>query len=284
MEISKAFNLRFELGEGPFWHCLDKKLYCVDVRAKRIYMIDPIEATYYYWQFDNYVGCAIPSHDGGLIVGSGDKVFHFDPKKNEKKILFDAATGMRMNDGKCDQKGRLWVGEADDTGQYKGQHFRLSPDGEAHSVDQGFFISNGLDWTSDYKTFYLSDSAAQLIYKYDYDMRSGEISNKQIFVDLRGQPGYPDGLTLDADDYIWSAEWDGHRIVRYAPDGTVDRVIEMPVQRPTSCMFGGANLDVLYVTSCSMNIGDTEPLAEPNGYIYKITGLGVVGRPQNLFG
>ena len=118
---------------------------------------------------------------------------------------------------------------------------------------------------------------------YDYDNVTGAITHRRDFVTATPDDGYPDGMVLDADGYVWSCFWEGHKIVRYTPDGAVDRVIAMPVARPTKCAFGGADLKTLLITSASSNVTSDELLAKPNGYVFSIE-LDVAGRAATLFG
>ncbi|PHQ78869.1 MAG: gluconolactonase [Coxiella sp. (in: Bacteria)] len=284
MEITPVIDHQFELGEGPFWHPIEKKLYCVDIRAAQIFCIDPDTGAHQHWQLPEPVGCAVPCKAGGFIVGMGSKIIHFDPADNKITPIFDAKNGLRMNDGKCDAQGRLWIGEADDNGTNQATHYCCDTDGKVTVVEQGLYISNGLDWNDAGTTFILTDSSDRVIYEYDFDSAKGTIANKRDLIRVPDTEGYPDGLTLDAEGCIWNTQWDGGRLVRYTPDGDVDRMIDLPVQRPTSCMFGGENLDILYVTSASINLNEDVPLAWPNGVLYAITDLGVQGRPQNLYG
>lgn len=122
-------------------------------------------------------------------------------------------------------------------------------------------VSNGLAWSPDNRTMYFADSWARTIFQFDFDLGSGTLNNRRVFAELQPSSGVPDGATVDSQGFLWSANFDGACLTRYAPNGTVDRVIQMPVQRPTSCSFGGENLDILYVTSASFNLSEQQ-LAE----------------------
>src|SRR5690606_95153 len=149
-------------------------------------------------------------------------------------------SGMRLNDGHCDSMGRLWIGSvALDSSPGAGSLWRLDPDGSVTLVEKGFHVANGLGWSPDEKLFYFADSNAQTVYVYDYDAASGTVSNRRAFINIPAERGKPDGLAVDSQGYVWVALWDGWALARYAPDGSIDRVVPLPVPRPASITFGG---------------------------------------------
>jgi L-arabinonolactonase len=180
----------------------------------------------------------------------------------------------------------MWVRKCtldDELKEHLGALYRLDPDGESAQLDRGFGISNGPAWSPDDKRFYFGDSMDKAIYVYDFDAEAGSVANKRVFATIDDGPGIPDGATVDAEGYLWNAHWDAWRIVRYAPNGRVDREIKMPVRRPTSCMFGGPHLETLYVTSAIWDPADPlladEPLA---GGVFALN-VGVRGLPEPRF-
>ncbi len=132
--------------------------------------------------------------------------------------------------------------------------YRYDPDGSLHKMESGLTISNGLGWSPDERTFYLTDTPQQRIYAYDFEPQSGSISNRRVFIDLSNEPFFPDGMTIDRDGCIWSAMWDGWCVIQFDPDGKEMQRIPMPVQCPTSCTFGGSELNMLYITSASVGL------------------------------
>ena len=151
-------------------------------------------------------------------------------------------------------------------------------------METGITISNGIDWSPDDKTMYYTDSPLHVIYAYDFDLPTGEISNRRAFVKVPDAEGFPDGLTVDSEGFIWSAHWDGWRVTRYDPDGKVERVINMPVQRPTSCTFGGKDLNKIFVTSAWTGLSETDRREQPfSGDLFLIE-TKVIGQPVNFFG
>ena len=193
--------------------------------------------------------------------------------------------GNRFNDGKVDRAGRFWAGTKNiaNSPDPTGSVYRLDPDGTAHRIDSGISCVNGIAWSLDERTMYLCDTWLRRIYHYDFDRDTGVARNRRVFAELSVDEGYPDGLTVDAEGFIWNAHYDGWRITRYAPDGRVDRVLRMPVQHVTSLTFGGADLRTLFVTSASLRLTpearERQPLA---GHVFALA-PGVAGIPEPSF-
>ena len=193
----------------------------------------------------------------------------------------------RLNDCIADPQGRLIAGTCwyDAEGDYRfGKLISVDRDGTARILDEGFHLSNGLGFSLDARVLYFTDSVAQTIYKYDYDARGGTVSNRRVFVSVPSSQGLPDGLTVDAEGFIWSAQWYGSCIIRYDPDGKVERQIETPAKQTSSLAFGGPELMDIFITSA----GKSEPMpVMPPGYdpqngffggpLYRIN-LGIQGR------
>lgn len=283
MKIQNISNHQYGLGEGAYWHPIDEKLYWVDIKYHQLHSYDPLTQQFSFWQLPGLISAACGMKTGGFIIGFEDKIAQFNTETEVLTILFDTRSGKRLNDGFVDPAGRFWIGEADDSAQSKAMLYRYDPDGCCTIMEKGLTISNGLDWDVKRHRFYLTDSLLRKIYVYDYDHESGDIRNRRDFVTLSPDEGYPDGMTVDAQGYVWSCFWDGHKVVRYSPEGILDRVIDMPVLRPTKCIFGGAGLNTLFVTSASSNVNSTEQLDKPNGYTFSIN-LDIVGVPATLFG
>ncbi|MGH6960465.1 MAG: SMP-30/gluconolactonase/LRE family protein, partial [Dongiaceae bacterium] len=191
--------------------------------------------------------------------------------------------GHRFNDGRCDRQGRFWVGTMHHTTRApEGVLYRLDRRRELVGRQSAICIPNSLAWSPDGNTMYFADSLLYAIFAYDYDTASGEMGRKRVFARTQA-PGFPDGSTVDAEGYLWNAEFNSWRVVRYAPDGRVDRRIEMPAQRPTCCAFGGANLDVLYVTTASWQLSADEHRAQPLAGALLALDVGVRGIPEARF-
>jgi len=189
----------------------------------------------------------------------------------------------RFNDGKCDRRGRFWAGTMDEGGpNTRGALYRLDPDIEYCLMKPGIGISNGLGWSPDNSVMYYTDSAKRTIWAYDFDLEMGEITNERIFVQTPSSY-FPDGLTIDTAGFVWSAKWDGWKVVRYAPDGSVDLEVQLPVQRPTSCIFGGSDLKQLYITSASTGLTEDEKREQPNAGSVFVLECDTEGFPEPRF-
>lgn len=274
------------LGESPMWHVAEQAFYWIDIVNPSLHRLNLTSGDYQHWEMDDYIGAVVPREEGGVIVTVGNKILSVDISSGELTTIAAIepwSKDIRMNDGKCDRQGRLWIGVAStDTENPKGGLFRLDPDGKLTQMEDKITISNGLGWSPDDKTFYYTDGLKYRIYQYDFDIDSGSITNRRVFLQLDKSAIEPDGLTVDSEGYIWEAQWNSWKIFRYAPDGTLSDEITMPVKRPTSCIFGGPNLDVLYVTSCSRAIGESERLSPPAGNVFAIE-VGVKGLPEPAF-
>ncbi len=269
------------LGECPLWHVAEQALYWVDIEEQCLYRLDSSDNRLQQWNMPGQIGCIAPRAKGGLIAGIDDTICFIDLPSGKVTTQLALKTGIRLNDGKCDRQGRFWVGTIDFDNP-TACLYRYDPDGKLHVMEKNIYISNGLAWSLDNKFFYYTDSVPRNIFRYDFDARSGEISNQRVFATNAEDEGIPDGLTIDSEGHLWSARYDGGFITRYAPDGTIAQRVTLPVQRPTSCMFGGKNLDVLFVTSSSRLLKEPKALPLPNGGLYAID-VGVRGVPEPAF-
>jgi sugar lactone lactonase YvrE len=225
-----------------------------------------------------------------LVVSAKTGLCLFHPETGERTPLGDPETHLttnRFNDGTTDLQGRFWAGTMHDQAQprdLQGQFYRLDTD---HSINARFdkvHVANGLGFSPDGTTMYLSDSepSVRMIWKCAYDTATGEPGPLQPFFDTRAVAGRPDGATIDADGCYWMAGVGGSQIVRLAPEGKIDRIIDMPVEKPTKPMFGGPQLDTLFVTSIGEGYEKNKEQQEA-GHLFAITGLGVTGLPQTRF-
>ena len=246
------------LGEGPVWSAAEKRLYFVDILAPAVLAADPETGRFETKAMSELVGAVVPRARGGFVgaMQTGFKSFDWSADAPATIAAPEAGKpGNRFNDGKCDRRGRFWAGTlAIDTVPGEGALYRLDPDGRATQMDRGFHVSNGLGWSPDDRTFYFTDSEPRRIYAYDFDVDAGTISNRRIFVQVPEGAGVPDGLAVDSAGTIWVAIWDGWSVRRYAPDGRLLEIVRLPVPRPTSLCFGGADLRTLFVTSARVRL------------------------------
>lgn len=275
------------LGEGPTWVPATQKLVFVDILAPAIIVSDPRDGSFQTHSMPELVSAVVPRSRGGFLAAlqTGLKAVDLDTGRVTPLASPESdKPGNRFNDGKCDRRGRFWAGTlAIDTTPGHGSLYRLDADGRCTMMDAGFHVSNGLGWSPDDRRFYFTDSGARRIYVYDFDIEAGAIANRRVFAELPEGVGTPDGLTVDSDGYVWSAHWDGWCVTRYDPAGAVDRVINLPVPRPTSCMFGGDGLSTLYVTSARIRLSAKQLAEAPlSGSIFAVQ-TGARGLPETPF-
>ena len=217
------------------------------------------------------------------MLAAGPGFLFVDPAGSVSELAQPDAgrTDVRMNDGACDPQGRFWAGTmAYDESPGAGVLYRLELDGSCTRVLTGLTISNGIGWSPDGATMYLADSGTGRVEAFDFDGGSGDISRRRTLVRIE-QPGVvPDGLTVDEDGGIWVALWGGGAIQRYAPDGSVLATVRLPVDRPTSCAFGGPDRATLFVTTARAGLDEVALARQPDaGHLFRIDGLGVRGMP-----
>lgn len=277
------------LGEGPNWHPTEQALYWVDIKRPAVFRFEPGIGQTGHWPMPFAVGCVAPAHTPGqlafadaagfglLNLSSGELTRIADPEGD--------LPGNRFNDGKVDRAGRFWAGSMDDRCENpSGSLYRLDPDHSVHRMASGFICSNGMGWSPDDRLMYFTDSMLRTLWTYEFDLRTGALGERREFAHLSDDDGVFDGLTVDSEGYVWVAVWNGWRVIRYAPDGSIDREVRFPVQRPSSCMFGGHDLRTLYVTSACVELGwkdlRTGPLA---GALFALQ-CDVQGRAETVYG
>jgi L-arabinonolactonase len=288
------------LGEGPVWDVEDGCLYWLDGTGRRvgnpsIWRLDPRSGRTRHWSLDHDVGALAIRRGGGAVLALADGFYFFDFAGERLDLISRVDADQprsRLNDGKCDRRGRFFAGGMDDKEELKiCSLWRLDADLSVTRVDNGIICTNGPCWSPDNRTFYLADTFQGEYWAYDYDIATGSLTNKRLFHSFKNDPGVADGSTIDDEGFVWNAQLISGDLVRYAPDGTVDRRIGMPVRNITSVMFGGDRLDELYVTSMArvkhpavhdLFAREIKPqyLA---GSLFKVTGLGVRGLPEPRF-
>jgi L-arabinonolactonase len=284
--VELVVHSQCKLGEGPIWHPVEQVLFWLDILNGRLYRYDPRKDQHDVVDLGVVTGSMGARQDGGFVMATEKGFAFWDVKTNRLAVVGDPDPDegdSRFNDGKTDRQGRFWAGKM--SKQPANSLFRLDPDCSIHRMESGIIISNGLGWSPDNQTFYFTDSDAKTIYAYHFDPESGSISERRVFARIGPEKseGFPDGLAIDEEGCIWSARWGGWKIVRYTPDGQIEREVSMPVEFPTSCAFGGENLDEIYITSAWVEVDpelrSDQPLA---GDVFRIR-AGVRGFEEPLF-
>jgi sugar lactone lactonase YvrE len=276
-----------ELGEGPVWDAAAGCLWFVDILRGRLHRFEPNSSDLRTFDVGRMVGAVSPTEAGDLLLAVHDGFARFDPGTGRLSMIAEVEADrpdQRMNDGKCDPAGRFWAGTmALDERAGAGALYRLDPDGQVHTVLRHVSISNGLDWSADGRLMYFVDSPTQSIDVFDFDVTAGTLANRRTIVRIGPAHGTPDGLTLDAEGYIWVSLWGGGGVRRYAPDGHLDAIVRVPTTYTTSCTFGGADLRDLYITTATIRLSDNERADQPPaGGLFRFRPA-VGGRPPNRF-
>jgi sugar lactone lactonase YvrE len=258
------------IGEGPVYVPATGEIFFVDISGQLIHRHVDGERLKSF-RTPSAVTAIVPRRRGGMVVTLERAIATFDPNTGGCSELWDLPhepTGNRFNDAKCDRLGRLWAGTMGKT-QWAapvGTLYKFDGESPPEPMIQNVRCSNGLGWSPDNSIFYFCESFAHTIWEFDYDSGNATLHNRRPFVRLDQTSGaFPDGLTVDSEGFVWSAQPFYGRLVRYSPSGAVDRIVDAPVSRPTSCAFGGALLDTLFVTSAKDSLTpvqlDQEPLA-----------------------
>jgi sugar lactone lactonase YvrE len=282
LEVKCVVKSDDRLGEGPVWSPKEGRLYWFDIKGRRLAWYEPATDDRGAFSLPVQASAAAPRAAGGLLLATERGLAICDPEKETVDIVapMDLGDGFRTNDGKIDTKGYFWWSIMDDDGGKRpGAVFRTGPDFQTERVFTGIHIPNTLSMSPNGKRLYVADSKLQTIFVHEMD----DIAKPKAFAHTRGAPATPDGSAVDAQGYLWNCQWGGWRVVRYAPDGRVERTIQMPVQQPTSCAFGGPDLTTLYVTSAWDEIPFDQRAGQPfAGCLFAIE-TGVKGLALPLF-
>jgi len=283
------FEVKAQLGEGSFWNHKSQELYWIDIEGKMLHIYNPKTKRNKSFALPSRIGTVVPKNSDEAIVALQDGVYILNTNTGDISLLSDIESDKpqnRFNDGKCDPSGRLWVGSmALDQEKYSGSLYMIDETGKTELKIDSVTISNGIVWTSDQKTMYYIDTPTAKISAFDFDTNTGEISNGRVAVEVSESLGFPDGMAIDEENMLWVGMWNGNAVVRFDPTtGKVISKIEVPAHNVTSCAFGGANLDTLYITTASLDMTDEEHKAFPlAGSLFKVF-PGVKGVNNSLFG
>ncbi len=277
------------LGEGAIWNHQTQELYWVDIEGKKLHIYDPSSKDNRTFELPSRIGTVVPATDGKAVLGLKDGVYKMDVKSGAIDLFAPIETdlpGNRLNDGKCDPAGRLWIGSMSvQEEEGAGTLYRVDPDGTVTPMIRDVSISNGIVWTSDHRSMYYIDTPTDQVKAYDFNLATGAISNERVAVEMDGSKGHPDGMAIDAEDMIWVALWEGSALARYNPrTGELLEKIQVPALKITSCAFGGPDLDTLYITSASINMTPEQHQQYPDaGKLFKVQ-AGIKGLESPFFG
>lgn len=289
MAIETVLDFHATIGESPTWVAAEGALYWIDVKAPALYRYCPQDDATRSWTMTSDIGGFALTGDGDVLVALRQGLFRLNLDSGALHLLalppFDPAL-FRFNEGACDANGRFWIGVMFDplTGSPPDQPGRLHSftfgEGLRDEPDAAE-LHNGMAWSGDGKTFFLSHSNTGEIIAFDYEGNSGAISNRRVFATVPPELGIPDGAAIDTEGGYWAALHGGSKLRRFHPDGSVDRDIDLPVSQPTMPAFAGADLATLYVTSASDKMSAKAKAKEPHaGSLFRLdVGIRGVARP-----
>ena len=293
-DVWVAVALPSLLGESPFWHPGEQVLYYCDIPGRKLQRFNPVTGELVHWDFETEVASCAPMRGGQLLLAMRDGLWRFDPKTSARTLLakppYDPAK-QRFNDGKCDPQGRFWVGTIYEPRDSPLASLHCFNAGLLERKAEGITVSNGLAWSPNGRTMYWSDTKAHTIDAFDFEPSSGEISGRRVFASfpmkeagasLDDYGGRPDGAAVDAEGAYWVAMFEGQRLLRLSPEGTLLREVELPVRCATMPCFGGPDLKTLYITTARENRPASELMFQPFAGCVLALNVDVPGLPVNF--
>jgi len=286
-KVECAVEAANALGETPLWCGRARKLWWVDIEQPALQWLDPASGAREAFRFGELLGTQALTRDGAHLLAQKLTLHRRDAATGAltRHAEVESVADNRLNDGRVDARGRFWVGSMDrQLDRPNGALYRIDPDRSVTRMFGDVVVSNGIAFAPDSRTFYFTDTRRHLTWAFDFDLDDGRIANRRIFADHRATGARPDGSCVDVDGCIWTAFFGGGRIMRYRPDGTVDRVIPLPVTNPTCACFGGDDLKTLYITTATIFLTPAQRAAEPlAGHVLAIHGM-AQGLPEHRFG
>ena len=285
MKMSRVDTPKCQVGECPIWDVTEQALYFIDIFGLKIHRYDPASGATRSWDTPRPPGALAIREGGGAIYGAQTDIYTLDPASGASTLIANSGRGDRVhfNDGKTDRQGRFVLGLGDtqyDDPQPVGGLYGFGADHKLTELDtDGICFTNGHCFTPDGRTLYMSDTYRCVTYAYDYDPETGRAANRREFANTRELGGMPDGATVDSDGLLWMALYTGGKLAAFRPDGQIERIIDMPVSQPASVMFGGPDLDQLYVVTIDPACFG-QPAEEDAGQVFLIEGLGARGGPE----
>jgi L-arabinonolactonase len=274
------------LGEVPRWHPVERALYWIDAFKPAVHRLDPQTGQLDSWTPPEKLGSFAPCAGGGLLIAGRNGLARYHPASGHLERIVDPEQGGAvniLNDGRCDRRGRFWVGSMSKTMERaSGRLYRLER-GRLDVLDENIWVSNGVCFSPDDNKMYFADSHVRTIFVYDFDVGAGTLGARRVFAAMGDKPGVPDGSSVDADGFVWNAAFDAGCLIRYAPDGRVDRTVALPVSRPTACAFGGPDLATLYVTTARFRLPPEKLAAEPLAGSLLALDVGARGLPEPMY-
>jgi sugar lactone lactonase YvrE len=292
-EIEHVIQVENEIGESPRWDIEEQALYWLEIwSSPSLFRLQPKTGAFSQWTPGIHVTGQARRRGGGgaggFVFATRTGLYLWDERTGAAEFIHDPEANnrpVRFNDGSADRQGRFWAGttHGDDQSRPEGSLYRLDEDCTVHTMAGGLACSNGLGWSPDNKTMYVTAQFAYELLAFDFDAATGQIENRRVFATVPREDGLPDGVTVDAEGGVWSAHWGGWRLTRYDPDGKIERVVKLPIPNPTSCCFGGPDLKDLYVTTAWGWLTAEERAAAPGCGDLWVVHTDIQGLPEPSF-
>ena len=289
LEITCVVDAKAQLGEGPVWDEHDQVLWWTDIKGRCMHRFDPASKTDTSYPLPVRVGCFALREAGGFLLAAEHGFYSWQPETGELKQILDVEADRsdnRMNDGGCDRQGRLIASSMSlaDPRQPTGACWRVNTDMTCELIHDGLQVGNGIAFSPDGTTMYLADTSVNKVWAYPYNNATGELGEQRLFVDTANLAGKPDGATVDANGGYWLAGVSGWQLYRFTPSGELDQTIDLPIEKPTRPMFGGKDLDEIYLTSIGADLSPESLKRSPQaGGLFVIKGTGFKGLPEPCF-
>lgn len=252
-ELEHLLPAQNEVGETPIWIPGEQALYWIDIEGRRVHRYEPAAGAVKSFDLDVPVTALARRREGRWILTTKTGLSFWDSRTNQSQFIVNPEThpDLRFNDSAVDCQGRLLIGSMNqkDLSAAEGSLYRLDPNLTIHKIDAGYAVANGIGFSPDGRTVYVTEMFSSRILVHDYDTVAGTVKNRRTFATIPTEAGYPDGLIVDRDGFVWSAHWGGSRVTRYDPEGKIERVIRLPVPNVTCMGFGGRDLNELYITT-----------------------------------
>lgn len=282
-----VLDAKADCGEGPVWDGATGRLWWTDIPARAVHCFDPATGHDETWAMPGRVGCFALAETGGLLVAMEHGFCRFDPATGELTTIAEPEADRaenRFNDGRCDRRGRFLASSMHEPRTTPlGALWQLEAARGVRLMADNALVGNGLAFSPDDKLMYWSDSRRGQVFTFDYDIDSGAAWNRRLWLETDDSTGRPDGAAVDADGCYWSARFKGSRVIRFTPDGRIDREIRLPVSQVTMCAFGGSDLATLFITTAREGLDENALAAEPLAGALFAVDAGVAGLPEPHF-
>ncbi|TKB43066.1 SMP-30/gluconolactonase/LRE family protein [Thalassotalea mangrovi] len=262
LSLTQLCSHRGVVPEGPVWSAEEQCLYWPDIVTQTLCRFVPGSGELSTYALDFQFSALALAGAGRLVLAANDSLYHFNVHTQQcRQIISKIGVGQenRLNDGKVDAAGRFWLGSLrEGLAQPTGKLVSVSDDLTVHVKDTNYTAANGLGWSPCNRYFYIIETVSQILYRYDFDLATGEITNKSVFIDFNGEQGKPDGMCVDAQGNLWIAMWDGWQVLCYSHEGKLLGSVPVPMPRPTCVTFGGRDLDTLFISTASYGLSEKD--------------------------